>query len=163
MASGNVLFGWGNAGAGNMPPTSAAAVPDTIDINAGLSYAKSNDGNFPIWVPDWYSGGGFTLKLAFAPVVGGSTSGNVQWQAQWKRHAAGDDISSMTFSTAVLFSSAALTGATQIVYASQAFTSGSQINSLTTLDHGILRVTRNTTSDTVTSNVLLVGWLVTET
>jgi len=151
MASGDVLVPIPNPGFANSPPASNAAVPDQVGTVWGLSYAQSTDGIFPFFLPNHYSAGGIDVTIVFEAPSGGPTSGNVAFQAQFKRiQNTTTDLTSLTFATAQLFTVTAVQGSVGVVtYLTKSFTNG-QIDGLLKNEFGLLKLTRNTTNDTAT-------------
>ena len=156
-----------------VPPATTYATPDA---RAGGSTPAES---FPVWDFDdttaehldlhgilatGYGGGGLTVRIRW--MATSATTGNVQWQAAFRR--INDDAEDVDTSQTYDYNSTTVTTATasgEVDYATITFTSGADMDSLAAGESFVLRIKRNAAdaADTMTGDAELLGVLVEET
>jgi hypothetical protein len=161
MASGDSLLSW-NA-LSNEPPDDAIATLDFIlttstdepdDVVPVLDFdpgATQEYAVFSAHMPAHYDGGGVTLILIWTSEA---TTGNVKWDAAFKRYADSTNLLSKTYATEQTATTTTDGTARDINTTTITFTNGTQMDSITVEELFHLLVTRDSadSSDTMNSN-----------
>lgn len=160
MAAGDTLVVFGPYD--NIPPSSNYATLDTITAVTGFRACLDFDGVtseaaiFQGLMPRSYGNGGLTVYLWYSPDAPGEGSNTAAFDVALERVADGDDLDATggsDFQTANTASESPPNVADEMGVMNVAFTNGSDMDSVVAGDAFRLKVSRNTTTDTMTTSV----------